>query len=58
MAVLDFLKKNKKDVIRAACALALCAVAAVFVYAFSKGALPYSEDGDAFDTIYAVGDNS
>ncbi len=54
MTVSNFLKKYKKDLVRAACALLLCAVAAVFVYAFGKGYLPYSEDGDAFDTIYAV----
>ena len=53
-----FLKKYKKDLLRMVCALLLCAVAAVFVYAFGEGKLPYSEDGDAFDTIYAIGENA
>ena len=57
MQVINFLQKHKKDVVRVVCAIALCAVAAVFVYAFGKGVLPYSEDGDAFDTIYAVENN-
>ena len=57
MAVNGFLKKYKKDLIRAVCALVLCTLAALFVFAFGKGYLPYSEDGDAFDTIYAVEEN-
>ena len=58
MSVSVFLKKYKKDLIRARCALLLCAVAAVFVYAFGEGKLPYAEDGDAFDTIYGIEENS
>ena len=53
-----FLKKYKKDLLRVVAAVALCALAALFVYAFGKGYLPYSEDGDAFDTVYAVAENS
>ena len=58
MSVSVFLKKYKKDLLRAVCAVLLCAVAAVFVYAFGKGKLPYAEDGDAFDTIYGIEENS
>ena len=54
MSVSVFLKKHKKDIVRVACALALCVVAALFIYAFSEGKLPYSADGDAFDTIYGL----
>ena len=57
MQVIDFLKNHKKEVVRVSFAFLLSAVAAVFVYAFGKGALPYSEDGDAFDTIYAIEEN-
>lgn len=54
MAVFEFLKKHTDAAVRIAVAIALCAVTAAFIIAFRAGVLPHSEDGDAFDTIYAI----
>ena len=49
-------KKYYNILVRALAALMLSAVTLLLVYAFGSGWLPYSADGDAFDTIYAIED--
>ena len=49
-----FLKKYFQPLVRACAALMLTAVTLLLIYAFERGWLPYSEDGDAFDTVYAI----
>jgi len=47
--------KNHLDIVFGIfAALVLSALVAVFIFAFRKGILPHSEDGNAFDTIYAL----
>lgn len=54
MDPIAFLKKHKSSVIRIFGAAVLCALVAALIVAFRYGLLPYAEDGDAFDTVYAV----
>lgn len=58
MSVMEFLKKHIDDAIRVTAVLAVCALMAAFILAFRAGKLPHSADGDAFDTIYALGEGS
>ena len=54
MQILDFIKKYYNVIFAVFSAFVLCALMAAFILAFRSGWLPYSEDGDAFDTIYAI----
>ncbi len=54
MAIVVFIKKHSEHIKRFFAALALSALMAAFILAFRQGMLPFAEDGDAFDTIYAV----
>ena len=47
-------KKYYEIFVRAFAALMLSALTLLLIYAFDRGMLPYSADGDAFDTIYAI----
>ncbi len=49
-----FAKKYYEAFVRAFAALMLSALTLLLIYAFDRGLLPYSEDGDAFDTVYAI----
>ena len=49
-----FAKKYYQAFVRTFAALLIAALTLLFVYAFSQDWLPYSSDGDAFDTIYAI----
>ena len=48
------LKKHYDTVMRVIGAIALAALMAAFILAFRANSLPHAEDGDAFDTVYAV----
>ena len=52
--IFDFIQKHYNVIFRIFGAIALSAVMAAFILAFRSGWLPYAEDGDAFDTIYAI----
>lgn len=54
MGAAGFIKKHTEDIFCVLAAAALCSVIAAFIIAFRSGMLPYSSDGDAFDTVYAV----
>ena len=54
MQILDFIKKHYNIVFAVFSAFVLCALVGAFIFAFRSGWLPYSEDGNAFDTIYAI----
>jgi hypothetical protein len=54
VSALEFCKKHQDDIIRLGSALVICALMAVLIAMFRGGALPHAEDGDAFDTIYAI----
>ena len=54
MQILDFIKKYYNIIFSIFSAFVLCMLVAAFIFAFRSGWLPYSEDGDAFDTIYAI----
>lgn len=56
MAVNEFVKKYFDSITRVLAAIALSALMAAFILAFRAGVLPHSEDGNAFDTIYAIED--
>ncbi len=49
-----FMKKYKNCLFRVLASVAIGALAAAFIFAFREGMLPYAEDGDAFDTVYAI----
>ena len=49
----SFIKKYYGVIMRVFAGVALAALTAAFIFAFKSGWLPYSEAGDAFDTIYA-----
>ena len=49
-----FIKRYKNCIFRVLASVAICALMAAFVFAFREGMLPYSEDGNAFDTVYAL----
>lgn len=57
MAVAEFVKKYYNCIIRVLAAVALSAITAAFILAFRAGVLPHAEDGDAFDTVYALEEN-
>ncbi len=50
----SFIKKYYGVFMRIFATVALAAVTAAFIFAFKNGWLPYSEDGNAFDTVYAI----
>ena len=50
----SFAKKYYDTFLRIFSALMLSALTLLLIYAFGQGWLPYSEDGDAFSTIYAI----
>ena len=54
MNMQEFVKKHFDKIVCLLAAIALSALTAAFILAFRAGSLPHSEDGDAFDTIYAV----
>ncbi len=54
MNIQKFAEKHYENILRGLAALLLAVVVGAFILAFNKGILPHSEDGDAFDTIYAV----
>lgn len=49
----SFVERHFQKIIRLLAAVALSALAAAFILAFRNGKLPHSEDGNAFDTVYA-----
>jgi hypothetical protein len=53
-----FVKKYFDTIVRVLAAIALSALMAAFILAFNSGKLPYSEHGDAFDTVYAYEESS
>ncbi len=53
MSVSDFFKRHSSPLFRAVALMLLSAIATALVLGFESGALPYSADGDAFDTVYA-----
>jgi hypothetical protein len=54
MTTNEFIKRNYYVILRVLAAVALSAVTAAFIWAFKNGWLPYAEDGNAFDTVYAI----
>ena len=54
MSVQRLFHKHKEDIVCVLAAAALCSVVAAFIVAFGSDLLPYSSDGDAFDTVYAL----
>ena len=52
--IAEFVQKHFNLIVRVLAALALSAITAAFILAFENGLLPYSEDGDEFDTVYAI----
>ncbi len=54
MMVQNFIRKHKEDFFCILAAAALCSIVAAFIVAFDSDMLPYSADGDAFDTVYAI----
>ena len=56
MSFLLFLRKHIDAAIRITAAVVLCALAVAYIFAFRGDKLPHSDDGDAFDTIYAIED--
>lgn len=54
MTFRKFAEKHYENILRGLAALLLALAAGAFIFAFESGVLPHSEDGDAFDTIYAV----
>ena len=54
MAVWSFVRKYREELLCIFVAVALCSLVAALIVAFDSGVLPYSDDGDAFDTIYAL----
>ena len=54
MKVYEFVKKHYQKIVCLLAALALSALTCAFIIAFKEGKLPHSEDGNAFDTIYAM----
>lgn len=51
-------KKHFNIIIRVLAAVALSALMAAFILAFRANLLPYAEDGNAFDTVYAYEENT
>lgn len=51
------MKKHFDRVIQCISLLLLCALTAALIAAFKGDLLPFSADGDAFETIYAIGDS-
>lgn len=51
---IEFIKKHFNTVFAVFAALVLSALMLAFILAFRAGLLPYTSDGDAFDTIYAI----
>lgn len=51
---IEFIKKHFNIVFAVFAALVLSALLLAFILAFRAGLLPYTADGDAFDTIYAI----
>ncbi len=49
-----YIKRHSDIVFGIFAALVLSALVAVFIFAFRKGVPPHAEDGNAFDTIYAL----
>ena len=49
-----FAEKYYQSFVRVFAAFMLGAITLLLVYAFDQGWLPYSDDGDAFDTVYAI----
>ena len=49
-----FAEKHYENILRVVVALTLGLIVGAFIWAFSSGVLPHQEDGDAFDTIYAI----
>ena len=54
MTLREFAEKHYENILRGLVALLLSVIVGAFIFAFNSGVLPHSEDGDAFDTIYAV----
>ena len=54
LTVNEFVKKRFDAIIRILAAVALSALMAAFILAFRAGVLPHAQDGDAFDTVYAI----
>ncbi len=54
MSTEEFFKKHSRIIFSVFAAIVLSALMFVFVLLFRAGVLPYSSDGDAFDTIYAI----
>jgi hypothetical protein len=54
MTLKEFAEKHYENILRGLAALLLSVIVGAFIFAFNSGVLPHSEDGDAFDTIYAA----
>ena len=56
MSILLFLRKHIDVAIRITVVIAFCAVMVAYIFAFRGDKLPHAADGDAFDTVYVLGE--